>query len=77
VYLFAGLSRFHVLRAFADEVGVPPHAYQIALRVERARILLGAGTPLAEAAHWLKLLAGADLVYIVIGLLTFEFIIEG
>src|SRR6266540_33378 len=35
------------------------------------------GTPLAEAAHWLKLLAGADLVYIVIGLLTFEFIIEG
>ena len=35
------------------------------------------GTPLAEAAHWLKLLAGADLVYLVIGLLTFEFILEG
>jgi hypothetical protein len=28
-------------------------------------------------AHWLKLLAGADLVYVTIGILTFEFVLEG
>jgi heme exporter protein B len=34
------------------------------------------GQPLAEVAHWLKLLATADLVYVVIGVLTFEFILD-
>ena len=34
------------------------------------------GVPLAEVGHWLKLLAAADVVYIVVGLLTFEFILE-
>ena len=34
------------------------------------------GLALAEVGHWLKLLAAADLVYLVIGLLTFEFILE-
>jgi len=36
-----------------------------------------AGQPLAEAAQWLKLLAAADVVYLVVGLLTFEFVLEG
>jgi len=35
-----------------------------------------AGEPLAEAAAWLKLLAAADLVYLVVGILTFEFVLE-
>jgi hypothetical protein len=35
------------------------------------------GQPLADVAHWLKLLAGADLIYVTIGLLTFEFVLEG
>ena len=34
------------------------------------------GLALADVGHWLKLLAAADLVYLVIGLLTFEFILE-
>jgi len=34
------------------------------------------GQPLGEVSHWLKLLAGADLIYVVIGLLTFEFILD-
>jgi heme exporter protein B len=34
------------------------------------------GQPLAEVSHWLKLLVGADLVYMVIGILTFEFILD-
>jgi heme exporter protein B len=34
------------------------------------------GQPLAEVSHWLKLLGAADLVYVMIGLLTFEFILD-
>lgn len=34
------------------------------------------GQPLFESRHWLQLLAVADLVYVVIGLLTFEFILD-
>src|SRR4029453_15460377 len=33
------------------------------------------GQPLGDASAWLQLLAGADLVYLVIGLLTFEFVL--
>jgi heme exporter protein B len=36
-----------------------------------------AGEPLASASAWLKLLAAADLVYLVVGMLTFEFVLEG
>ena len=46
----AGLSRFHLLRSFARQVGVPPHQYQIRVRVEHARVLLRQGADLAEAA---------------------------
>jgi AraC-like DNA-binding protein len=44
----AGLSRFHFLRSFARTFGLPPHAYQVRLRVQKARTLLAAGAPLAE-----------------------------
>ena len=35
-----------------------------------------AGAPLAAAGPWLTLLAAADCVYLVVGVLTFEFILE-
>lgn len=34
------------------------------------------GEGLASVMHWLKLLAAADVIYVVAGLLTFEFILE-
>jgi heme exporter protein B len=34
------------------------------------------GVSLADVSHWLKLLAAADIVYLVVGILTFEFILE-
>jgi AraC-like DNA-binding protein len=46
-----GLSEAHLCRAFARAFGLPPHRYQIALRVSRARRLLVAGHPVAEVAH--------------------------
>lgn len=46
----AGLSRFRLIRAFAAAVGLPPHAYHLQLRVERARQLLRDGLSGAQAA---------------------------
>ena len=49
----AGLSRFQALRAFKRRYGLPPHAYQLYLRVSRARLMLRAGaTPAQAAAHF-------------------------
>lgn len=45
-----GLSPFHFSRVFAAEVGMPPHAFQTQVRVARARALLAAGWPVAQAA---------------------------
>lgn len=45
-----GTSRFQVVRAFARDTGLTPHAYQLQRRVALARRLIVAGTPLAEAA---------------------------
>ncbi|MHB8454627.1 MAG: helix-turn-helix transcriptional regulator [Acidiferrobacterales bacterium] len=42
------LSRFHLLRIFTRHVGLPPHAYQIRLRIARAATLLRAGIPTSK-----------------------------
>lgn len=41
----SGLSRFHLLRSFATYTGLPPHAYQIRLRIAHAMKLLRSGLP--------------------------------
>lgn len=46
----AGRSKYHLLRTFSREVGMPPHAYQTRARVLRARDLLESGVPPARAA---------------------------
>ena len=48
--VLAGMSKCHLVHLFHKEVGLPPHAYQIQLRVARARVLVAAGVPLAEVA---------------------------
>jgi len=45
-----GLDRFAVLRLFKRQLGVPPHQYQIEVRISRGRQLLDQGVPLAIAA---------------------------
>lgn len=47
----AGLDKFHLVRAFRAEVGVPPYEYLTHLRVSRARLLLQRGVRVAEAAQ--------------------------
>lgn len=45
-----GTSPFALLRAFRDAYGMPPHTWLTDARVRRARRLLDAGVPTAEAA---------------------------
>jgi AraC-like DNA-binding protein len=46
----AGVSRFQLLRAFARELGLTPHAYVMQRRLARARRLILADTTLADVA---------------------------
>ena len=46
----AGLSPWHLAREFTRAFGVPPHAYQIQVRVGEARRLLALGNSIADTA---------------------------
>jgi AraC-like DNA-binding protein len=46
----AGVSRFQLLRAFARELGLTPHAYLVQRRLALARALIDGGAGLADAA---------------------------
>jgi AraC-like DNA-binding protein len=46
----AGLDRFHLCRAFREDVGLPPYAYAIEVRLSRARELLGRGVAVGQVA---------------------------
>ena len=46
----SGISRFQLLRSFAGELGITPHAYLIQRRVRLARNLLASGQTPAQAA---------------------------
>lgn len=45
-----GLSQFQLLRSFKRRYGLPPHAYDVRLRAERARQLLRYGASVTQAA---------------------------
>lgn len=45
----SGLSRYHLVRAFAKEFGLPPHAYQVHVQIAKAQTLLAAGVAPAFA----------------------------
>jgi len=45
-----GVSETQVIRSFTEQVGMPPHAYLLALRVEHAKHLMLSGLPLSAIA---------------------------
>jgi AraC-like DNA-binding protein len=47
----AHLSPFCLARLFRAHIGMPPHAYQIQLRVEQAKLLLAAGGSVSDVAQ--------------------------
>jgi AraC-like DNA-binding protein len=51
----AELDKFHLCRAFRDQVGMPPHAYLTRLRIVRAKELLAAGVRASEVAPQVSL----------------------
>jgi AraC-like DNA-binding protein len=46
----AGIGRFRLMRAFRATLGLPPHAYQIRVRVARAMAMIRTGVPLVDVA---------------------------
>jgi AraC-like DNA-binding protein len=48
--VMTGLSKYQVLRRFQRAYGLPPHAWLLRQRAERARVLIREGRPLATAA---------------------------
>ena len=45
-----GVSKYHLLRQFRRQVGMAPHAYQLAVRIARSRELLAHGVSAAHVA---------------------------
>lgn len=45
-----GLSPYHFLRTFRNHFGLPPHAYQLQQRINRAKRLLHSNMPIIEVA---------------------------
>ena len=46
----SGASKYELVRRFSAAIGVPPHAYQVALRVNLARLLLERGARATDVA---------------------------
>jgi AraC-like DNA-binding protein len=49
----ARLSRFHLISAFRKRYGLPPHAFQLAVRIEKAKAMVAEGMSGTEIAHTL------------------------
>jgi heme exporter protein B len=74
--IFAAVS----LRTRAREVMLPllmlPLAAPVIIAGIQASTALLAGAPLAAVAHWLNLLAAFDAVFLVVGWMAFEYVVE-
>lgn len=46
----AGISKFYLVRQFTLAFGLPPHAYQVRVRIARARELLAAGAVVKQVS---------------------------
>ena len=47
----SGISLFHLIRVFRRVMGVPPYAYLLQLRVNRAQAMLSGGVAVADVAY--------------------------
>ncbi len=74
--LFAAMTAGVRARELLFPVLLLPVQVPVLLAAVKATEAGLAGEPLAAYAHWLQLLAAADVIYLVAGVLTFEFILE-
>jgi heme exporter protein B len=75
--LFAAMTAHVRAREVLFPVLLLPVQIPVLLATVKATEALLLGEPLGAVAHWLKLLAAADVIYVVIGLLTFDAVLEG
>lgn len=75
--LFAAMTADLRARELLFPVLLLPLEVPVLLGTVKATEAVLAGGGLAAAAHWLGLLAAADAIFLVVGFLTFEFVIEG
>jgi heme exporter protein B len=74
--LFAAMTANVRARELLFPVLLLPVQVPVLLATVKATEAALAGEPMAAYAHWLQLLAAADVIYLVTGILTFDFILE-
>jgi len=75
--LFGAMTAQVRTRELLFPVLLLPVLVPVLLAIVRSTEALLAGEPLGAVEHWLKLLAAADVIYVVTGLLTFDVVLEG
>jgi heme exporter protein B len=75
--LFAAMTAHVRAREVLFPVLLLPVQIPVLLATVKATEALLLGESLGTVAHWVKLLAAADVVYVVVGLLTFDVVLEG
>ncbi len=75
--LFAAMTAHVRAREVLFPVLLLPVQVPVLLGAVKATEAALAGAPLGAVGHWLHLLAAADVVYLVAGLLTFDALLEG
>ena len=75
--LFSAMTASVRARELLFPVLLLPVEVPVLLGTVRATEATLAGHGLGEVSHWLGLLAAADVIYIVVGVLTFDFVLEG
>ena len=74
--LFAAMTAQVRARELLFPVLLLPVQVPILLGAVKATEAVLLGEPLGAVAHWLKLLAAADVIYVAVGVLTFDFLLE-
>ncbi len=74
--LFAAITAQVRARELLFPLLLLPVQVPVLMATVKATEAVLAGQSLREVGHWLKLLAAADVIYLVVGLLTFEFVLE-
>jgi heme exporter protein B len=75
--LFAAMTAHIRAREVLFPVLLLPVQIPVLLATVKATEALLLGEPLGAVAHWVKLLAAADVVYVAVALLTFDVVLEG
>ena len=75
--LFAAMTAHVRARELLFPVLLLPVQVPVLLGAVKATEAVLSGEPLSAVGHWLKLLVAADVIYLTVGILTFDVLLEG